>query len=209
MSIDTNKHRPVIAILRGLTPDECLPVTKALIQAGISLIEVPMNSPQALSSVCRMQQEYGDKAVFGAGTLTTNEQLNILADCGADLAISPHCDPELIRYALSLDLTPCPGVLTPSEAFAAIRAGAVNLKLFPASLLTVAGFKALKAVLPAEIRCWAVGGVSGDLFGEWLAAGITGFGVGSALYKPGWSPTQVQAAAETLVQQYEEARCHQ
>lgn len=209
MSIDTNTHRPIIAILRGLTLSECLPISNALIQAGISLIEVPMNSQQALASVSRMQTEYGSRAIFGAGTLTTNEQLKILADCGADLAISPHCDTELIRAALSLDLIPCPGVLTPSEAFAAIRAGATNLKLFPASLLTVSGFKALKAVLPENIKCWAVGGVSGSMFGEWLAAGINGFGVGSALYKPGWSPAKVQAAAEILVQQYEEARCHQ
>ena len=144
------------------------------------------------------------EATFGAGTLTQSSEINALAETGAQLAISPHCKPELIRQALSLNLKPMPGVLTPSEAYAAIDAGATDLKFFPALLLGPAGFKAIKAILPPTIGCWAVGGINSNTFKEWLTMGIDGFGVGSALYKPGWTPKQVENAAKLLVAQLQE-----
>ncbi|GGF66412.1 2-dehydro-3-deoxyphosphogalactonate aldolase [Mameliella alba] len=197
--------RELIAILRGLTPDEAAPVTEALITAGITKIEVPLNSPDPFDSIRRMITHAGDTALIGAGTVLDPVEVGQLAALGAGMVVSPDCNPRVIVAAKSAGLLSYPGVFTATEAFTALRNGADGLKFFPAFKLGLDGFSALKAVLPAEAATYAVGGVGPEDFADWQKAGITGFGIGSSLYKPGRTAGDVKARAEELVAAYDAA----
>lgn len=179
------REAPVIAILRGLQPHEVDPVGDALVAAGIRIIEVPLNSPDPFASIARLVERLGHAAVIGAGTVRRMDDVETLARIGAGLVLSPHCDPALIRATVSAGMVSVPGILTPTEAFAALDAGAHALKLFPMEVMGIAGARALKAVLPTDTRMIAVGGVSEANVRGFLEAGLHGVGVGSALYKSG------------------------
>ncbi len=191
--------RPIIAILRGLTPPEALPIARALIEAGITRIEVPLNSPQPLDSIRQMAEAFGDQATLGAGTVLTPTQVAQVAEAGGRMIVSPNADPEVIRETRARGLESWPGVFTATECFAAIAAGATGLKLFPADQAGLGMLKALRAVLPPEVPVYAVGGVGPGDFADWFAAGAQGFGIGSALYKPGDAAETVAARARALV----------
>lgn len=190
---------PLVAILRGIGPDEALPVTAALIQAGIRMIEVPLNSPDPFASIAAMQAEFGERALIGAGTVLDVAGVDTLAATGAKLLVTPNTDPEVIARGVSLGLEAMPGFFTPSEAFAAIRAGARRLKLFPAGALGPSYLKATREVLPKDIGVWAVGGVDAGNAREWLAAGAQGLAVGGSVYRPGDSADTVATKAAALV----------
>ena len=191
--------QPIIAILRGLTPAEALPVGQALIEAGIDRIEVPLNSPDPLESIRLMSTAFAGQATIGAGTVLSVDQVNRVADAGGRLIVSPNMNPEVIRETRRLGLESWPGVFTASECFGAIAAGASGLKLFPADQAGPGLLKALRAVLPGDISVYAVGGVGPDNFDAWFDAGAQGFGIGSGLYRPGDSAEQVGARARDIV----------
>jgi len=191
--------RPLIAILRGITPDEALGVCGVLVDAGITAIEVPLNSPEAVKSIAMMVQAFGDKALIGAGTVLTEAQVHSVADAGGRLVVSPNADTAVIKTTLARGLESWPGVLTPTECFAALAAGATGLKIFPSFLMGPEGLKAIRAVLPPDAQVYAVGGVGPKNFAEWRRAGASGFGIGTALYTPGLSADEVAARAKDLV----------
>lgn len=197
--------RPIIAILRGLRPDEAVEIGAALIDAGITTIEVPLNSPDPLRSIARLAKALGDRARIGAGTVLTTDEAAQVADAGGRLIVSPDCNPEVIEATKRLGLASYPGVMTPSECLTALRHGADGLKLFPSFLIGPEGLKAISAVLPAGTPTYAVGGVGPKNFRDWIRAGATGFGIGSNLYKPGATADQVRASAEAIVAAYDEA----
>ena len=198
--------RQLIAILRGIEPVQALEIAEVIINAGITKIEVPMNSPDAVQSIKLMVERFGESAEFGAGTVLKVAQVDAVAAVGGKLIVSPNCNTQVIQRTKALGLQSFPGVLTPTEAFSAIDAGADGLKFFPASVLGPSGVAAMKAVLPKDLPTFAVGGANADNFDQWLAAGIDGFGIGSAIFKPGFSTQQVKDAAELMVAAYDRAK---
>ena len=196
-------HRHNIAILRGITPDESVDVCKALVAAGITMIEVPLNSPDALTSIARAAVVLEKQAAIGAGTVLTTADVKAVANVGGTFIVSPDTNRAVIEETVRLGLLSYPGVFTPSDAFSAIAAGATGLKFFPAEVLGPKGIKAMKAVLPPEMPVYAVGGANPDNFGEYFAAGCTGFGLGTYIYKPGMSVAQVAERAATAVAAYD------
>ncbi|MEM8750689.1 MAG: 2-dehydro-3-deoxy-6-phosphogalactonate aldolase [Pseudomonadota bacterium] len=192
-------HRPLVAILRGVKPEEVEGIGETLIEAGFGVIEVPLNSPEPLDSIGRLARRFGDKAIVGAGTVLTVEQVDDVISAGGRLIVSPNMNAEVIRQTRNHNALSFPGVFTPTEAFAAIDAGATALKFFPATLHGPQGIKAIKAVLPPELAVYAVGGVSVPTIGDWLAAGTDGFGIGSNVYRPGWDAATVGREAKAFV----------
>ncbi|MES0825107.1 2-dehydro-3-deoxy-6-phosphogalactonate aldolase [Ruegeria sp. SCP11] len=197
--------RPIIAILRGLTPSDAAATGRALIDAGIDKIEVPLNSPDPMDSIGLMAREFGDHALIGAGTVLTTEQVDAVAGFGGKLIVSPNCDAQVISHTHQLGLESWPGIFTPTEAFAALKAGATGLKLFPGTLAGPAGLSALRAVLPIGTQVYAVGGAGPENFGEWIKASADGFGIGSALFKPGMAVSEVADRAARIVAAYDKA----
>ncbi|SFK02273.1 2-dehydro-3-deoxyphosphogalactonate aldolase [Sphingomonas sp. NFR04] len=189
---------PLIAILRGVKPDEVEVIGDELVAAGFTLIEVPMNSPEPLESVSRLAKRFAGRAVIGAGTVLRVDQVQAVADAGGTMIISPNANLDVIRASAAAGLVSLPGIMTPSEAFAALDAGATALKLFPAEAASPTVLKAMRAVL-TEARILPVGGVSPDTMAPWQAAGAPGFGLGSALYKVGMTAEQVGANARAFV----------
>jgi 2-dehydro-3-deoxyphosphogalactonate aldolase len=193
---------PLVAILRGLTPEEAPAIGQALVTSGFALIEVPLNSPRPLESIAALAAAHPDHLI-GAGTVLSAAQVREVQAAGGRIVISPHFDPQVVHEAVRLGLACVHGVATPSEAFAALNAGAHALKLFPAELITPVVLKAMRAVLPAQTRLLPVGGITPANMSAYRQAGAHGFGIGSALYAPGQSPDQVRASAQTFIQAWQ------
>ncbi|WP_213958393.1 2-dehydro-3-deoxy-6-phosphogalactonate aldolase [Variovorax sp. dw_954] len=189
---------PLIAILRGLTPAEAADMGDAIVEPGFRLLEVPLNSPRPLESIASMRQRF-PQALVGAGTVLNAQQVREVHAAGGQLIVSPNFNAEVIAEAVRLDMVCLPGVMTPTEAFGALAAGATGLKLFPAELASPAVVKALLAVLPAGTPLMPVGGIAPHNMGEWRAAGAAGFGIGSSLYKPGKTAAAVREDATKFV----------
>ena len=190
---------PLVAILRGVAPHEIDAIGDALVDAGFTLIEVPLNSPDPLDSVARLRKRFGGRAVIGAGTVLRVEDVAAVEAAGGTMIISPNANLQVIAASAARGLVSLPGIATPSEAFAALDAGATALKLFPAEGSSPQILKAMRAVLPSEVRVLPVGGIAPDTMAPWIAAGAAGFGLGSALYKPGMSAGQVAINARAFV----------
>jgi len=197
------EHRHIIAILRGITPPETVAVCEALIAAGITMIEVPLNSPDALTSIALASNSLGEQAAIGAGTVLTKKHVWAVSDAGGTFVVSPDTNKQVIEETVRLKMLSYPGVFTPTDAFRAIKAGATGLKFFPAEVLGPKGIKAIKAVLPPELPVYAVGGANPDNFSEYFAAGCTGFGLGTYIYKPGMDVAQVAERAAAAVASYD------
>lgn len=195
--------REIIAILRGVTPDEVLPIADQLRTAGIDKIEVPLNSPNAFESIEKLALAHGDSALIGAGTVLTPDDVQRVQNVGGAMVVSPDCNVDVIAKTKALGMQSFPGVLTPTEAFTALHAGADGLKFFPASLVGPSGLKAMLAVLPNGTKTYAVGGAGPANFKEWFAVGVTGFGIGTAIYKPGDTAETVAGKAAKIVAAYD------
>ncbi len=197
--------RSIIAILRGLKPEDAAATCAAIIEAGITRIEVPLNSPNPFHSIEAMATAYGDDAEIGAGTVLSTDDVGRVHEAGGKLIVSPNVDQRVIVATKTKGMASWPGVMTPTECFLALKSGADGLKVFPASLLGPSGIQALRAVLPHGTQVYAVGGAGPDTFKEWLAASCDGFGIGSALFAPGMRPAEVGTKAAKIVQAYDEA----
>jgi len=190
---------PLIAIIRGVTPAEVEEIGDALFEAGIRIIEVPLNSPEPLKSIEKLANRFGDRALVGAGTVLEARQVAEIKAAGGQLIVSPDTNVQVISAAVAAGLVSCPGYFTPSEAFTALAAGAHALKLFPAEAATPSVVKAQRAVLPKEVPVLIVGSVKPDMMARWLAAGANGFGLGSGVFRPGNSAVEVLANARAYV----------
>jgi 2-dehydro-3-deoxyphosphogalactonate aldolase len=196
-------HRNLIAILRGIAPDEAVAAAQTLVEAGISRIEVPLNSPDPFRSIAAMATALGSDAEIGAGTVLTIDEVAQVQAAGGTLVVSPNCDPAVIAATKARGMASWPGVMTPTECFAAIQAGATGLKLFPGSLIGPEGLKAIRAVLPKNLQVYAVGGAGPANFADWAKNGANGFGIGTALYTPGLSTAEIAARAAAIVAAYD------
>lgn len=190
---------PLVAILRGVGPDEAVEIARRLVDEGITIVEVPLNSPDPFKSIKDIAEAVGDRALVGAGTVLTPEDVSRVMNAGGRLIVMPHSDPVVIRAAVQKGLPVVPGVMTPTEAFAALANGASALKLFPGELIGPKIIKALMAVLPEGTKVIPTGGVDAGNLADYWEVGVSGVGVGGALYKPGKSPEQIQADARALV----------
>jgi 2-dehydro-3-deoxyphosphogalactonate aldolase len=195
---------PLVAILRGVQPSEAVEVGRALIEAGFAILEVPMNSPQPLNSIALLSKAFGATALVGAGTVTSPDEVLKVGEVGGRLIVMPHADAAVVRAAKAGGLYALPGFATPTEAFAMIAAGADALKLFPAEANPPKVLKAMRAVLPRDMGIMPVGSITPDNMAEYFAAGATGFGLGSALYKPLSTPAQVAATAARFIAKWRE-----
>jgi 2-dehydro-3-deoxyphosphogalactonate aldolase len=191
---------PLVAIIRGVTPDEVEAIGEAIFSAGIRIIEVPLNSPDPLDSIRRLADRLGDRALVGAGTVLDIASVSAVKDVGGQLIVSPNTDAAVIAASVAAGMVSSPGYFTPSEGFAAIAAGAHALKLFPAEGASPAVLKAQRAVLPKDMPLLVVGGVQPDGMAQWLAAGATGFGLGSGLFAPGRSAEETATRARAYVE---------
>jgi 2-dehydro-3-deoxyphosphogalactonate aldolase len=191
---------PLVAIIRGVTPEEAEAIGETLCEAGIRIIEVPLNSPRPLESIGILAKALGDRALIGAGTVLDRADVARVADVGGRLVVSPNTDGDVIEAAVNAGMVSAPGYFTPSEAFEALRAGAHALKLFPAEAASPAVVKGQRAVLPKDVPLLVVGGVKPDNMRAYLDAGANGFGLGSGLYRPGQSPAEVAAQARAYVE---------
>jgi 2-dehydro-3-deoxyphosphogalactonate aldolase len=198
-------HRNLIAILRGITPDEALPIAQALVAAGITRIEVPLNSPNPFRSISQMAAGLAADVEIGAGTVLTVDDVAAVQAAGGSLIVSPNCNPDVISATRARGMASWPGVMTPTECFAAIQAGATGLKIFPASLIGPDGLKAIRAVLPKDLPVYAVGGAGPSNFADWVKAGASGFGIGTALYTPGTTAAEITARAAGIVAAHDAA----
>lgn len=190
---------PLIAILRGVRPDEVMDIAAALDSRGFAIVEVPLNSPDPLASIAALSRAYGDRLLIGAGTVMTEAQVAEIAGAGGRLIVMPHADSRLVRAAKRLGMVAVPGFFTPTEAFAMLEAGADALKLFPAEAASPAVLKAMRAVLPVGTKVLPVGGIDASNMASWRAAGAAGFGIGSAIYKPGDDADAVCRKADALL----------
>lgn len=197
---------PLIAILRGVTPEEVIAVSESLVDAGFAILEVPLNSPRPLESIERLKAKYDDEVLIGAGTVTAPAQVADVVKVGGRMIVMPHGDPEVVRAAKQAGLACFPGVATPTEAFAALANGADALKLFPAELLTPAVLKSMRSVLPQATRILPMGGITPDSMAGYVAAGASGFGLGSALYRRGDDPARVGRNALDFVSAWKRIR---
>jgi len=195
--------REIIAILRGVKPDEVLPIGEVLVAAGITTIEVPLNSPDPYRSIAALADGLGHTARVGAGTVLSAEQVRNVAAAGGQIIVSPDCNTDVIDATKAAGLASYPGVATPSESFTALRHGADGLKFFPSFLIGTKGLSAISAVLPEGTKTYAVGGVGPDNFADWHQAGITGFGIGTGIYKPGLTAAEVADRAQEIVSAYD------
>lgn len=193
------KACPIAAILRGVKPDEIDAIGDALVEAGVTVIEVPLNSPQPFDSIGRLAARHGARALVGAGTVLETADAKRVADAGGCLMVAPNFDADVVRAAKAAGLATLPGVMTPSEGFAALNAGADGLKLFPAEIIPPAVFRAWRAVFPPDTLMLAVGGVDIGNIGSYREAGASGYGIGSALYKPGRPAAEIGKLAKALV----------
>jgi 2-dehydro-3-deoxyphosphogalactonate aldolase len=195
------KHLPLIAIIRGVLPADCIDVANILVEEGFTMIEVPLNSPDALTSIRLLVEEFGSELLIGAGTVTTPEKAQAVIDTGANLVVTPNVNEDVIKMSVAAGCATFPGVVTPSEAFAALAAGATGLKLFPVSMLGLDGYKALNSVLPPETLCYPVGGIEPTVesMKPYIGIGAAGFGLGSALYKPSMSLDEIRSNARSYV----------
>lgn len=197
------EHRNIIAILRGITPGEIIDACEALVGAGITMIEIPLNSPDALTSVKTAAAAFSGRAEIGAGTVLSIADVDAVKSAGGSFIVSPNCDPAVIAHTVAEGLGSYPGVFSPTEAFSAIGAGATGLKMFPAEVLGTTGIKAMKAVLPPHMPVYAVGGAGPDNFSAYFAVGCAGFGLGSYIFKPGMSATDIADRAAAAVAAYD------
>ena len=199
-------HRHIIAILRGITPSETINVCEALLAAGIAMIEVPLNSPDALKSIRDAAKAMAGRATIGAGTVLTADEADAVADAGGAFVVSPDTNDAVIVQTIERRMQSYPGVFSPTDAFRALRSGATGLKFFPAEVLGPKGIRAMKAVLPPAVPLYAVGGANPDNFREYFAAGCAGFGLGTYLYKPGMTLDEISTRARTAVAAYDEEK---
>lgn len=202
------KPLPLVAILRGLAPGDAVATGRAIVAAGFRVLEVPLNSPQPFDSIALLAEALGANVLAGAGTVMTPAQVDAVAHAGGRLIVMPHADAAVIRAAKAAGLLCVPGVATPTEAFAALAAGADGLKLFPAEQFSPAVLKAWRAVLPREVPVLPVGGIAPDTMAPWIAAGAAGFGIGSALYAPGRTLDDTAQRARAFAQAWESLDKH-
>lgn len=196
---------PLFAVLRGIGPDDAVDVASSLVAAGFGILEVTMNSPQPMQSIAAIKQAIGNEVLLGGGTVKSKAEVDAIAQAGGQLIVSPHCDPELIAYASARQMVVFPGVLTPTEMLSALDSRATGLKIFPAELFSPNAVKAVRAVLPAEVPIYVVGGIHAGNMADYLKNGATGFGFGGSLYRAGKSASDVYESAKALVEAYSRA----
>ena len=200
--------RQLVAILRGIQPKQAAQVGERLVNQGIGIIEVPLNSPDPFTSISVLARQFGNDAVIGAGTVLTPGDVRRAAECDSRIIVSPNTDKRVIRETKRLGMDSWPGAITPTECFSALRAGADGVKLFPARLLGPQGAADMRAVLPAGTRLIAVGGVGPEQFPDWISRGIDGFGIGSSLYSPDIPIDMIEERARRIVEAYDLAMMH-